>query len=143
MSFNWSCAELQTLISISAFFHGKTKLAASNFWRILLLIIFEAWFAYRTRAIITRGLYFFYPIFHCGLYLRAVCTAERLVITWLFFHLRLPKLNRYGCEIKRNNIPFMHWKFSVQEKKIDFFQTAFSQFFFSARFYIHTLMMVT
>ena len=36
---------------------------------------------YRTRAIITRGLYFFYPIFHCGLYLRAVYTAERLVFT--------------------------------------------------------------
>ena len=36
---------------------------------------------YRTRAIITRGLYLFYPIFHCGLYLRAVYTAERLVIT--------------------------------------------------------------
>ena len=32
---------------------------------------------YRTRAIITRGLYFFYPIFHCGLYFRAVYTAER------------------------------------------------------------------
>jgi hypothetical protein len=40
---------------------------------------------YRTRAIITRGLYLFYPIFHCGLYLRAVCTAERLVITGIFF----------------------------------------------------------
>ena len=40
---------------------------------------------YRTRAIITRGLYLFYPIFHCGLYLRAVYTAERLVITWFFF----------------------------------------------------------
>ena len=36
---------------------------------------------YRTRAIITRGLYLFYPIFHCGLYLRAVYTAERLVFT--------------------------------------------------------------
>ena len=36
---------------------------------------------YRTRAIITRGLYLFYPIFHCGLYLRAVNTAERLVFT--------------------------------------------------------------
>ena len=42
---------------------------------------------YRTRAIITRGLYLFYPIFHCGLYSRAVYTAERLVITWFFFHL--------------------------------------------------------
>ena len=51
---------------------------------------------YRTRPIITRGLYLFYPIFHCGLYLRAVYTAERLVITWIFFHLRSPKkLNRY------------------------------------------------
>ena len=46
---------------------------------------------YRTRAIITRDLYLFYPIFHCGLYLRAVCTAERLVITWIFFHLRSPQ----------------------------------------------------
>ena len=36
---------------------------------------------YRTRAIITRGLYYFYPIFHCGLYMRAVYTSERLVIT--------------------------------------------------------------
>ena len=34
---------------------------------------------YRTRAIITRGLYLFYPIFHCGLYLRAVYTAARSV----------------------------------------------------------------
>ena len=25
-------------------------------------------FMYRKRAIITRGLYIFYPIFHCGLY---------------------------------------------------------------------------
>ena len=42
---------------------------------------------YRTRAIITRGLYLFHPIFHCGLYLREVYTAERLVISWIFFHL--------------------------------------------------------
>jgi hypothetical protein len=30
-------------------------------------------------AIITRGLYIFYPIFHCGLYCRAVYNAERLI----------------------------------------------------------------
>ena len=48
-------------------------------------------FIYRTRAIITRGLYLFYPIFHCGLYLRAVYTAERLVFTWIFFHLKSPQ----------------------------------------------------
>ena len=46
---------------------------------------------YRTRAIITRGLYLFYPIFHCGLYLREVYIAERLVITWFFFHLKSPE----------------------------------------------------
>jgi hypothetical protein len=48
-------------------------------------------FIYRTRAIITRGLYFFYPVFHCGLYLRAVYTAERLIFTWIFFHLKSPQ----------------------------------------------------
>ena len=36
---------------------------------------------YRTRAIITRGLYLFHPIFHCGLYLREVYIVERLVFT--------------------------------------------------------------
>ena len=46
--------------------------------------------AYRTRAIITRGLYFFYPIFHCGLYCRAVYTAERLVFHDSF-------LSNQGC----------------------------------------------
>ena len=40
---------------------------------------------YRTRAFITRSLYLFYPIFHCGLCLREVYIAERLVITWIFF----------------------------------------------------------
>ena len=33
---------------------------------------------YRTRAIITRGLYIFYPIFHCGLYCRAVSITDNL-----------------------------------------------------------------
>ena len=32
------------------------------------------YYRYRTRAIISRGLYIFYPIFHCGLYCRAVST---------------------------------------------------------------------
>ena len=40
---------------------------------------------YRTRAIITRGLYLFYPIFHCGLYCRAVYIAARLVYSGIFF----------------------------------------------------------
>ena len=33
---------------------------------------------YCTRAIITRGLYIFYPIFHCGLYCRAVSVTDNL-----------------------------------------------------------------
>ena len=63
---------------------------------------------YRTRAIITRGLYSFYPIFHCGLYLRAVYTAERLVITWLFFHLRSPEKK-------------WHWLKTIKKKERLFF----------------------
>ena len=35
---------------------------------------------YRMRAIITRGFYLFYLIFHCGLYSREVYIAERLVL---------------------------------------------------------------
>ena len=41
--------------------------------------------AYRMRAIITRGLYYFYLIFHCGLYSREVYIAERLVLQGNFF----------------------------------------------------------
>ena len=33
---------------------------------------------YRTRAIITRGLYIVYPNFHCGLYCRAVSATDNL-----------------------------------------------------------------
>ena len=33
---------------------------------------------YRTRAIISRGLYIFYPIFNCGLYCRAVSITDNL-----------------------------------------------------------------
>ena len=44
----------------------------NNFWRCILI------FRYRTRAIISRGLYIFYPIFHCGLYCRAVSVTDNL-----------------------------------------------------------------
>ena len=33
---------------------------------------------YRTCAIITRGLYIFYPIFHCSLYCRVVSVTDNL-----------------------------------------------------------------
>ena len=40
---------------------------------------------YRTHAIISRGLYIFYLIFHCGLYLRVVYNAKRLLFHDSFF----------------------------------------------------------
>ena len=33
---------------------------------------------YHTRAIISRSLYIFYPIFHCGLYCRVVSITNNL-----------------------------------------------------------------
>ena len=42
-------------------------------------------FIYQTHAIINRRLYIFYPIFHCGLYCRAVYNAERLIFHGSFF----------------------------------------------------------
>ena len=33
-----------------------------------------------TRVIIIRGLYIYYPIFHCGLYCRAVSVTDNLCI---------------------------------------------------------------
>ena len=38
---------------------------------------------YRTCAIITRGLYIFYPIFHCGLYCRAVSVLNKAILQFL------------------------------------------------------------
>ena len=40
--------------------------------------IIEIFLVYRTRAIITRGLYIFYPIFQCGLLSRAVNITDKL-----------------------------------------------------------------
>ena len=78
---------LSTFFGCCQIFEIKIKFFGGFF---LPCVIINNIFIYRTRAIITRGLYLFYPIFHCGLYLRAVCTAERLVFTWIFFHLKLP-----------------------------------------------------
>ena len=39
---------------------------------------------YRTRTIISHGLYFFKPFFHCGLYLRVAYTAERFIFLFHF-----------------------------------------------------------
>ena len=35
-------------------------------------------YTYRMRAIITRGLYIFYTIFHCSLYCRAASVTDNL-----------------------------------------------------------------
>ena len=39
---------------------------------------------------------YFYPIFHCGLYCRVVYIAERLVLPWIFFHLKSIQKNSIG-----------------------------------------------
>ena len=44
----------------------------------LILENCEMYFVYRTRAIITRGLYILYLIFYCGLYSREVNVADSL-----------------------------------------------------------------
>ena len=51
-------------------------------------------FMYRTRAIITLGLYLFYLIFHCGLYSREVYIAERLVLQGNFSDPKNPRLHK-------------------------------------------------
>ena len=38
-------------------------------------------FEYRTRSIIARGLYIFYPVFHCGLYCRVVSMIQDSLCT--------------------------------------------------------------
>ena len=48
---------------------------------------FSADSIYCTCVIISRGLYIFYPIFHCGLYCRAVDNAERLIFQESFSYL--------------------------------------------------------
>ena len=55
--------------------------AAYNGGRTVLCFFFDTFqmfFAYCKRAIITRSLYIFYPIFHCGLYCRAVNVTDNL-----------------------------------------------------------------
>ena len=49
------------------------KLSLSN-----ALTEFRKKVRYRTRAIISRCLYIFYPIFHCGLYCRVVNITDNL-----------------------------------------------------------------
>ena len=41
---------------------------------------------YRSRAILSRGLYSFYPIFHCGSYCRAVSITDNLCIKQWILH---------------------------------------------------------
>ena len=43
-----------------------------------VVFLFKCGLMYRTRAIISRGLYTFCPIFHCGLYCRAVSITDNL-----------------------------------------------------------------
>ena len=61
----------------------KTQFFLANFRTIkviicIKIIMFFSHFNYRTCAIIRHGLYIFYPIFHCGLYCRAVSITDNL-----------------------------------------------------------------
>ena len=60
-------------------FFGLSTGPSINYVELLLVSFSFYGMYYRTGAIIIRGLYFFYPIFHCGLYCRAVYIAARLV----------------------------------------------------------------
>ena len=56
-------------------------------------------FVYRTGAIITRGLYIFYPVFHLGLYCRAVSITDNL------------------CSIKKEILRFLGIKSTVYNQE--------------------------
>ena len=58
---------------------------------------------YRTRAIITRGLYLFYPIFHCGLYFRAGYIAERFELQGNFFEPQNRDLKKNSSKVDTKN----------------------------------------
>ena len=49
-----------------------------EFQYVIPFIYFYLELMYRTRANITRGLYIFYPIFHCGLYWRMDYKSDNL-----------------------------------------------------------------
>ena len=51
---------------------------ADLLWAIHKLRLKEEVGKYRTSAIISRGLYNFYPIFHCGLYSKAANITDNL-----------------------------------------------------------------
>ena len=79
---------------------------------------------YRTRAIISRGLYFFYPIFHCGYYCREACTAERLIFHNYFFPSNLYKnaiqkeyRNRLFCCTMYIHITYIHTSIDQKGEK--------------------------
>ena len=78
----WSkqCLDWFPQHKIKAFAIGSVQLGedtwSKNIQKFITVIEKYSKINYRTRAIITRGLYIFYPIFHCGLYCRAVSVTE-------------------------------------------------------------------
>ena len=70
-NFNWNTKQFISHVSWILFHCNASK--SDKSFKTLREI-----FTYRTRAIITRGLYIFYPIFHCSLYCRAVSVTDNL-----------------------------------------------------------------
>ena len=54
-------------------------------------------------ANITRGLYIFYPVFNCGLYCRAVNSAEQLVFHNSFFLIQVTTTKKKTTQEERNH----------------------------------------
>ena len=54
-------------------------------WGILKWSFLIKTITYRTHTIIIRGLYIFYPIFHCGQYYRVIYDAEQLIFHDFFY----------------------------------------------------------
>ena len=81
-SFNqrWLVSD-QKVTDFSNFPQAQNTMGLKSFFSIMS-------FKYRMLAIISCGLYFFYPVFHSDLYCRVVCSAERLIICII-------KSNRY------------------------------------------------
>ena len=67
---------LQNLVAHALFYLTLKLLISTRVWQ-LKVFQYKAT-NYHTRAIITRGLYIFYPIFHCSLYCRAVSVTDNL-----------------------------------------------------------------
>ena len=70
----WLCHGNTSLLSWQ--YHSIVEFVVISYMTLPKLLSFGN--IYHTRAIISHGLYIFYPTFHCGLYCRAVSVTDNL-----------------------------------------------------------------